>query len=163
MKNSMSHQIISSSSLEGANVKTTHDESIGEIKDLMIDTSTGEVSYAVLSVSTGFLNLDSKYFAVPLGAFNFDHFNDQYSGRELVLDVSKERLENSPGFDKDNWPTHPDSTFVDSVNTYYGIKDRRSSSMYDESGFGNSDQESRLTDISPDSNRNDSWRDNSLL
>jgi sporulation protein YlmC with PRC-barrel domain len=125
MKNAMSHQIISASTLEGANVKTPSDEGIGEIKDIMIDVSTGVISYAVLSVSTGFLNLESKYFAVPLGAFNFDHFSDDYNAKVLILDVSREKLENSPGFDKDNWPTHPDSEFVDSVNSYYGIEERR--------------------------------------
>jgi sporulation protein YlmC with PRC-barrel domain len=125
MENSMRSQIISASTLMGADVRTTTDENIGDIKDLMIDTSSGEVSYAVLSVSTGFLNLDSKYFAVPLGAFDFNHFNDDYDGNYLTLDVSKERLENSPGFDKDNWPTHPDFEFVDSVHSYYGMESRR--------------------------------------
>lgn len=130
MKNSMRHQIISASTLQSANVKTPSDESVGEIKDIMIDVSTGKISYAVLSVSTGFLNLDSKYFAIPLGAFNFDHFSDDYNAHVLTLDVSRERLENSPGFDKDNWPKHPDSEFVDSVNSYYGIEESSDLNRY---------------------------------
>ncbi len=92
----------------------------------MFDVSTGEISYAVLSVSTGFLNLESKYFAVAWGALNFDKYRaDTYGENVIILDVSKERLENSPGFDKDNWPTHPDSTFIDSVNSYYGVERRK--------------------------------------
>jgi sporulation protein YlmC with PRC-barrel domain len=144
MENSMRNQIISASTLQGADVRSSSDESIGEIKDLMIDVSSGEISYAVLSVSTGFLNLDSKYFAVPLEAFEFQRFNDDYTGQVVVLDVSKEKLENSPGFDKDNWPTHPDSVFIDSVNSYYGIQGNRGNR-----GLGNSDyDDSRLGDTS---------------
>jgi sporulation protein YlmC with PRC-barrel domain len=143
MENSMRSQIISASTLQGADVRSSSDESIGEIKDLMVDVSSGEILYAVLSVSTGFLNLDSKYFAVPLEAFDFNRFNDDYTGQVVVLDVSKEKLENSPGFDKDNWPTHPDSVFVDSVNSYYGIQGNRGyqsrgDSDYNESRLGDS-------------------------
>ncbi|WP_373523476.1 PRC-barrel domain-containing protein [Aquiflexum sp.] len=135
MKNSIRQQIISASSLEGTDVRTPADESIGDIKDIMIDLQSGEISYLVLSVNTGFLNLQNKYFAVPLGAFNFDNLRDDYTSKNvLVLDVSKERLENSPGFDKDNWPSHPDSTFVDSVNSYYGMDDSNESSRFDLSG-----------------------------
>ena len=126
MENSNNYRVISASSVQGSEVRTPSDEGIGEIKDIMIDVSTGEISYAVLSVSTGFLNLESKYFAVAWGALNFDRYRaDTYGENVITLDVSKERLENSPGFDKDNWPTHPDSTFIDSVNSYYGIKGRR--------------------------------------
>ena len=129
MENSRNYQVISASSLQGLDVRTPSDENIGEIKDVMIDVSTGEISYAVLSVSTGFLNMESKYFAVAWGALNFDKFRiDTYGESALILDVSKEKLENSPGFDKDNWPTHADSTFIDSVNSYYGIE--RKSSVY---------------------------------
>jgi sporulation protein YlmC with PRC-barrel domain len=138
MENSMRHQIISASTLQGADVQSTAGESIGEIKDLMVDVSSGEISYAVLSVSTGFLNLDSKYFAVPLGAFDFNHFNDDYNGNILQLDVSKEKLENSPGFDKDNWPSNPDFEFIDSVNSYYGVEGNRGYRSRVDSEFGES-------------------------
>lgn len=134
MSNSINNQIMSASSLNGNDVRTPIDETIGDIKDIMIDLSTGEVSYAVLSVSTGFLNLENKYFAVPLGAFKFLNLGDGYTNENvLVLDVSKEKLENSPGFDKDNWPSHPDTAFVDSVNSYYGINKRREKSSFNDS------------------------------
>jgi sporulation protein YlmC with PRC-barrel domain len=126
MENTNRFQVISGSTLQGADVRTPSDEGIGDIKDIMIDVSTGEISYAVLSVSTGFLNLENKYFAVAWKALNFDKFrDDNYGDKVIILDVSKERLENSPGFDKDNWPTHADSEFTDSVNSYYGVEQNR--------------------------------------
>lgn len=126
MNNPYNPRVLSASIVQGADVRTPADENIGEIKDVMIDASTGEISYAVLSVSTGFLNLESKYFAVAWGALNFDKFReDTYGENVITLDVSKEKLENSPGFDKENWPTHADSTFIDSVNSYYEIDRKR--------------------------------------
>jgi hypothetical protein len=37
-----------------------------------------------------------------------------------VIDVSKEILEDAPGFDKDNWPDINDRSWVGEVYRYYG-------------------------------------------
>jgi hypothetical protein len=37
----------------------------------------------------------------------------------MILDVPKERLENAPGFDKDNWPNFADTTWLQDVHSYY--------------------------------------------
>ncbi len=120
MRNEKRHLILSADSIIGTKVKNPAAEDIGEIKEIMLDTATGEVAYAVLSVSTGFLNMGSKYFAVAWPAFSFDTAQEEV----FVLDVSKEKLEKSPGFDKDNWPTNPDYGFIDSVYNYYGFERR---------------------------------------
>lgn len=112
----MANRMLSSSSIEGTDVKNTKGESLGEIKDLMINTSKGNIEYAVLSFG-GFLGLGDKYFAVPWEAFSVDR-NDE----EMVLDVTKESLENAPGFDKDNWPKTSDTKYFDSVYKYYNVK-----------------------------------------
>lgn len=123
MRNEQNHLTLSSSSITGTTVRSTNDESIGQIKDLMIDIESGEVLYAVLSVNTGFLNLDSKYFAIPLEEFQFDTTRE-----EAILNVTKERLEQSPGFDKDHWPTSAQHEFVDQVHSYYGRESRYATS-----------------------------------
>lgn len=112
-------RVLSSSSIVGTNVVNTANESMGDIKDLMIDLRTGEIQYAVLSFG-GFLGMGDKLFAVPMNAFDIDTYDEKF-----VLDVNKERLENAPGFDKDNWPGTNDNKFVDSVYTYYGVERRR--------------------------------------
>ncbi|TVP53173.1 MAG: PRC-barrel domain containing protein [Mongoliibacter sp.] len=126
MENTNGYRVLSGSNLQGTDVRTPADESIGEIKDIMIDVSTGEVLYAVLSVSTGFLNLENKYFAVAWKALDFNKYRAADDNDHVItLDVSKERLEKSPGFDKDNWPSHADSDFANSVNSYYGVEVHR--------------------------------------
>lgn len=106
---------LSSSSLSGTKVRNAQGEDLGNIEDLMINTMTGEVDYAVVSFG-GFLGVGDKLFAVPLQAFKVDTDEE-----ELVLHETKERLENAPGFDKDNWPNHADQTWRTSVRSYYNL------------------------------------------
>ncbi|GAB5536379.1 MAG: hypothetical protein Rubg2KO_26280 [Rubricoccaceae bacterium] len=106
---------LSSTSIVGTSVKNFQREDLGEIQDLMIDPQSGRVIYAVLDFG-GFLGIGDKYFAVPLQAFSVDRVNEVFS-----LDIDKERLENAPGFDKDNWPTTANESFTDSVYSYYNI------------------------------------------
>jgi sporulation protein YlmC with PRC-barrel domain len=119
-------EFVTTKDIEGTSVRNLQDENVGTIKNIMLYSDTGEVAYAVLSVSTGFLNMDSKYFAIPWEALSFTRA--QSSGEDIItLDVSKERLEddNAPGFDKDNWPAGPQTEFITSIHHYYGTTSRR--------------------------------------
>ena len=106
-------QLLSSTSINSDNVKNRAGEDVGNIKDLMIDTETGQVEYAVLSFG-GFLGLGDKYFAIPFNQLSVDRENEC-----MVLNVAKERLEEAPGFDKDNWPNFADTSYRSTVDTYY--------------------------------------------
>lgn len=115
----MNNRILSASTIHGSNVKNPNNENIGEIQDLMINLESGHVEYAVLSFG-GFLGIGDKYFAVPVEVLNFSNKN-----HDITLDVDKERLENAPGFDKDNWPMEASPEFMQSVYDYYGHKPMR--------------------------------------
>lgn len=108
--------ILSSSTISGDKVVNRTGENLGEIKDLMIDTESGRVAYAVLEFG-GFMGLGSKLFAVPLNAMEVDTENHQF-----VFDQPKERLKDAPGFDKDHWPTFSDRTWGSKVHEYYGVR-----------------------------------------
>jgi sporulation protein YlmC with PRC-barrel domain len=107
--------ILSSRTICGDEVVNSAGEKLGDIKELMIDCASSRVSYAVLEFG-GFLGMGTKLFAVPMQAIKLDTENKRF-----VLDVTKERLENAPGFDKENWPDFADTAFADSVHNYYGI------------------------------------------
>ncbi len=112
----MTPKVLSASSIKGTTVRSLTDEDVGNIKDLMIDWENGSVAYAVLSFG-GFLGLGEKLFAIPLESFKFENLD----GYECaVIDINKEKLENAPGFDSDNWPVDADYTFIDSVYSHYG-------------------------------------------
>jgi sporulation protein YlmC with PRC-barrel domain len=86
----------------GSPVENQQGESLGTIGDLVIDPGAGRITYAALSYGS-VLGLGGKLFAVSWEALQL-----QPDGKTFVLNISKETLENSPGFDKDNWPQQPD-------------------------------------------------------
>lgn len=110
----MTAQALSASTLTGDKVRNHEGEKLGHLEEIVIDIESGQVAYAVLA-SGGFLGLGDKLFAVPWDLITVDTEN-----HEVVIDVSKETLENAPGFDKDNWPDVGDQTWVVDVYRYYG-------------------------------------------
>ncbi len=122
---------LSATTLIGDNVVNAQGDSLGEITDFMMDLDTGAISYAILSFG-GFLGMGNKLFAVPFEALRVDTTNERF-----VLDVSKEKLENAPGFDEDHWPSHADDTFLNEVYNYYGYGDYRN---YNERFYGSYDK-----------------------
>lgn len=114
----MTPGILSASSISGTNVRNPRGESIGDVKDLMIDWKNGKVVYAVLSFG-GFLGIGEKLFAIPIEKFEFKSPDGEEFG---VLDIDKAHLENAPGFDNDNWPANADYSFIDTVYSHYGYE-----------------------------------------
>src|SRR3954470_20984885 len=86
------------SNLIGANVKNQQGETLGKIKDIVIDFNSEKIAYAVLDTGTGLLS-SQKLHAVPLRAFQPDA-----DGKTLILNADKEKLSQAPGFERNNWP-----------------------------------------------------------
>lgn len=84
-------------------------DKLGFIQDIVIDTKTKDVSYAVLSYPRG-----SKLFAVPISAL-------EYNGQKksLVLDMNYEILDSIDGFDKNNWPEYADTRLTLGTDNYF--------------------------------------------
>ena len=91
-------------------------ESLATLKEIMLDTRSGRVAYAVLA-SGGFLSIGAKLFAVPWKALGLDTVN-----KRIVLDVEKNFLENAPGFDPDRWPDMANPIWTSQIHSYYGTK-----------------------------------------
>jgi sporulation protein YlmC with PRC-barrel domain len=108
-------EVLSATTLIGNEVENGEGELLGKIEEIMIDRHTGDVAYAVLSFG-GFMGLGEKLFAVPWQALTLD--TDE---QVFIFDVTKNRLEDAPGFDKKNWPRSGDREFVDLVYSYYAI------------------------------------------
>ncbi len=106
------------SELTGLEVRNPQGEDLGSIHDIVIDMRTGRVRYAAVA-SGGFLGLGEKLLAIPFNAFQFRQTEDD---KFFVLNVSEERLKESPGFDKDNWPERGSQVWVDS-DAYYKTDD----------------------------------------
>ena len=109
-------KVVSGGTLAGQNVVNPKGESLGNVKELMLDITTGHIAYVVISFG-GFLGMGDKLFAVPFSRFALDAENEQW-----VLDVKEETLEDAPGFDKNNWPDMGVSSFGSTIHTHYGVE-----------------------------------------
>lgn len=106
-------KFLSATTLIGDKVENPEGDSLGDLKEIMLDTVAGKISYAVISFG-GILGMGDKLFAVPWKSLTIDHV-----GHKLILDVRKDRLKDAPGFDKNNWPNFADSTFAETIDAYY--------------------------------------------
>jgi sporulation protein YlmC with PRC-barrel domain len=113
---------VSNEVLKALDVYNGKGEKLGKIEDLMIDLKSGRIIYAVLSFD-GFPGL-SKLFAIPWESFCIDNqwdYQDSYKQR-IVFNVSREKLEKAPGFDRNMWPREPDREWVQDIYEYYECK-----------------------------------------
>jgi sporulation protein YlmC with PRC-barrel domain len=113
--------IMGADTLIGDSVVNGAEESLGDIKEIMLDMHTGQVAYAVLSFG-GFLGIGEKLFAVPWGALHLDTVNERF-----VLNVDKARLKNAPGFDPGAWPDMSDTNWAKQIHTFYGTNPQQAS------------------------------------
>lgn len=117
--NTTTHTLLSASTLIGDKVRNRQGEDLGKIEEIMLDWEHGRISYAVLSFG-GFLGMGDKLFAIPWQSLEL---HPEEHG--FVLDVDRERLENAPGFDKNNWPGTENADdlndYRDRVYDYYGV------------------------------------------
>jgi sporulation protein YlmC with PRC-barrel domain len=97
--------VLSARTLTGNRVRNEAGEDLGEVEEIMLDVPGGRIAYAVLSFG-GIGGFGNKLFAVPWSVLRLD-----VGKHEFILDASREMLENSPGFDKGNWPHIADAAF----------------------------------------------------
>lgn len=109
----MKNGIVKSQDVVGVSVKNFENEDLGKIEEVILDKHKGDVRYVVLSFG-GFLGMGDDLFAMPWKIFSYDENDDCFK-----INVSKEKLKNSPGFDKDNWPNFNDQKWNDDIHKHY--------------------------------------------
>jgi hypothetical protein len=95
----------------GVEVKSPQLESLGEIKEIVLDKYTGQTNYVVLSFG-GFLGFGEEYFAFPWKSISYNKNEDCF-----ILNVDKSKLKKEYGFSKDTWPDM--NTWPNTIDTYY--------------------------------------------
>lgn len=104
---------LTATSVIGDKVYNRQDETLGDIKDIMLNIHDGRIEYVVIEFG-GFLGIGEKFFAVPFRALELDT-----SRHAFILNQRKEVLENAPGFDKDHWP-ETNSREMKATYSYWG-------------------------------------------
>jgi sporulation protein YlmC with PRC-barrel domain len=106
-------RVLSASTLAKNKVRNAQGETLGDIKEIMLDVANGRIAYAVLSFG-GFLGVGDKLFAIPWDMLRLDTVEHVF-----VLDVTKEQLKDAQGFDKNNWPDFAQEEFHTSTYDYW--------------------------------------------
>lgn len=86
---------MAASDLIGTDLKTSDDESVGEIDDLIIDQD-GKVVGVVVNVGE-FLGMGEKRIAIDWNAVKV---SDTPEDRDLRVDMAREDLQSAPGYEK---------------------------------------------------------------
>jgi sporulation protein YlmC with PRC-barrel domain len=105
--------VLSASTLMNHEVMNLQGEQLGKIEDIMLNPTSGEIAYAVLSVDS-ILGFGGKLFALPWNKLKLDPENKCF-----ILNANKEQLKNMPGFDKNNWPNMADPTWESKITNFY--------------------------------------------
>ncbi|HTF81432.1 MAG TPA: PRC-barrel domain-containing protein [Cytophagales bacterium] len=107
-------RVLTATSIIGDEVENLKGDTLGSIKDIMINLLDGSIEYVILQ-SGGFLGIGDKLFAIPFQALRLD------AERELfILDKDENYIKNAPGFDQDHWPETNDH--YNSINNYWGVE-----------------------------------------
>jgi sporulation protein YlmC with PRC-barrel domain len=104
---------LTASSMIGDKVHNDKGEHLGEIKDIMIDITTGKIEYFVIEFG-GFLGIGIKYFAVPFSLLQVDP-----GKKAFLFNQAREMLEKAPGFDIDHWPDT--NIHLEEINGYWNF------------------------------------------
>lgn len=106
-------RVLSASTLIGDTIENSRGEKIGKLEEIMIDLESGRIAYGVLSFG-GFLGIGDKLFAIPWQKLHVDQQKEC-----IILNVSKERFDDMPGFDKEHWPDMADPKWQTNITNYY--------------------------------------------
>jgi PRC-barrel domain len=107
--------LIGSDKVEGTAVYGADDSKIGSIERVMIDKTSGRVSYAVLGFG-GFLGIGNDHYPLPWQSLKYDTDLGGYR-----TGVTETQLRSAPKYGNDNDWNWSDTKRTRAVNEYYGV------------------------------------------
>lgn len=93
---------MSAKRLIGTDVVDAQGKDMGEIKEVVLDLHNGRVHAAVVEFG-GFFGVGDKQYAFPVS-----ELKPAKERNKLMLNVSKDKLKDAQGFDKNKWPAMGD-------------------------------------------------------
>lgn len=106
--------LIASDKVEGTNVYDHAGNKLGAIDRVMIDKTSGQVSYAVLSFG-GFLGFGESHYPLPWSQLRYDTRQDGY-----VVGITEEQLKGAPHYGIQDTVDWSDTRWRGSIDEYYG-------------------------------------------
>lgn len=109
-------QVLRLSTVIGKTIENNADKNIGDVNDVVLDASRGQIAYAVLGVG-GFIGIGEDLVAVPWE--KLDVMVKDRDDATIRLAMTEEELKNGPHFSKDQWPNADDKNYLIRVYTFY--------------------------------------------
>lgn len=100
------------SQIIGINVKNAANETVGEVKDLVLDMKGGQILAVIIS-SGGFLGMADTVSAVPASALHYDAASKSFHTK-----LTKEQVGKAPQFKNDAWPDYSQATSLEALRSY---------------------------------------------
>lgn len=110
----LSENVVRTVDVIGKEVFSPDQEKLGRIEEIVLGKVSGKVKYFVLSFDT-FMGFGGKYFAFPWQSIDYNKNEESF-----ILNVEKDKLKESQGFDKDSWPDMAQPEWQNKIKGYYG-------------------------------------------
>ncbi len=107
-------RLIASDKVAGTSVYAKDGERLGAIYNFMVDKTTGQVAYVVMSFG-GFLGLGERFYPLPWKALTYDPARGGY-----VVEVDRDTLEKAPNYAAEDQPW-ADPAYGKSLYGFYGL------------------------------------------
>ena len=108
-------QAIAASRVIGTDVYNMQGEHIGDIEDVMLDKTSSNIMFAVISFG-GFLGIGEKYHAIPWSSLDYDPERGGY-----VVPFTRQKLEAAPVYDLNDLTRQDGLEARDTSYEYYQI------------------------------------------
>ena len=110
-------KLVRMSQAKNADLFNQNGNQIGDIKDLMLDTQSGKVAYAVVSFSDDYINKGDRLTMIPWALVR----QSKSAKPGYVLNADKAQLENATYFEPNAWPNVNDVAWNKGVYDHYGV------------------------------------------
>lgn len=97
-QNQLPTRVNKAKKLIGMNVRNPNNQKLGKVKDVVLNLQSGRIDYVVLK-KAGRTHGTGKYVSLPPNVFT-----PSANNRYLILNADKNRLQNTYGFSKGNYP-----------------------------------------------------------
>ncbi|MBL8907552.1 MAG: PRC-barrel domain-containing protein [Rhizobiales bacterium] len=105
--------LISAGTIRSTPVYNTGGEALGSIDDLMVDTETGRIAYALMSFG-GFLGIGERIHPLPWAVLNYDRERQGY-----VVPLTRAALIDAPNYGREDAPRWGERAYEERIHDYY--------------------------------------------
>ncbi len=124
MMGAQSTDLVRASRVVGAKIKSPQGETLGHVSDIVLTPDLDSVSYVALSRG-GVFGMGNLMYAIPWSALS------RGVNGTFVAPITAQQLEQSRGFDQDNWPSRPSAAWMVQDQQYlYGEQAANGGSVF---------------------------------